>query len=237
MRNSKILSGMVAIFACLLVTTAAQKASSAQKNTDTPVTTTIDGLGVNTSPTLRIQSDQSGAYKNSSTVQSVIQAIGAWVLDTDFSSSSTRSVLIDFRDPVSGSGPNGGAPIAPFAYAQVKARLIARCNNYGSNMLNMTGVGSTLTCPLAVSFSYGASSYRINMNYLNFSEVNPVVITCTGTDSSSKCKQWKIEPSVTQADGEKKNVAKLLKLASTRRETDQDYGDFYLSFAVHVTNP
>src|SRR5262249_5650264 len=150
----------------------------------------------------RIQSDQLGAYKNSSSVQSVIQAIGAWVLDTNLSSSSTRSVLIDFRDPVPGSGPNGGAPIAPFAFAQVKGRLIAKCNDYGGNMLSMSGLGSTLTCPLAVSFSYGSDSYRINMNYLNFPEVNPVVVTCIGTDSSSNCNQWKIEPSVTQPDGE-----------------------------------
>ena len=40
-------------------------AGFAQKSEDTPVTTTIQGLGVNTSPTLRIQTDQLGPYKNS----------------------------------------------------------------------------------------------------------------------------------------------------------------------------
>jgi hypothetical protein len=235
MRRSRAL--ITLLFPVAFLITAATPLAMSGKSTDTSVTTTIDGFGVDTSPTLRIQSDQLGTYKNSSTVQTVIQPIGAWVLDTNFSSSSTRSVLIDFRDPVPGSGPNGGDPIAPFAYAQVKARLIARCNDYGGSMLNMNGVGSTLTCPLAVAFTYGPNSYRINMNYLNFAEANPVVVTCESTDASSKCKQWRIEPSVTQADGERKNVTKLLKLASTKRETDQDYGDFYMSFVIHVTNP
>jgi len=42
---------------------------------------------------------------------------------------------------------------------------------------------------------------------------------------------------VTQLNGELKNVAKLLKVATKARESDQDYGDFYLSFAIHLTNP
>ena len=79
--------------------------------------------------------------------------------------------------------------------------------------------------------------YRLAMNPLNFFESNPVQINCVTTDASSKCNQWKIEPSVTQLDGERKNVAKLLKVATKPRQTDQDMGDFYMSFTIHVTNP
>jgi hypothetical protein len=66
---------------------------------------------------------------------------------------------------------------------------------------------------------------------------NWVQITCVATDANSNCNQWKIEPSVTQLDGERKNVTKLLKVASKPNQSDVDMGDFYLSFSIHVTNP
>src|SRR5688572_5851008 len=64
---------------------------------DTPVTTTIEGLGPDSMPTLRVQSDQLGAYKNSSSLQSILQAaLGDWVLDTlNYTSFPQRKVLID----------------------------------------------------------------------------------------------------------------------------------------------
>src|SRR6266576_265806 len=130
---------------------------------DTPVTTTIDGLGVDTLPTLRVQSDQLGAYKNSSSLQSILQAaLGDWVLDTlNYNSSPQRKVLIDFRDPVPGSGPNGGAPTAPFAYQSVRARFIAKCSQYGVDMRTIAG-GATVYCPLAIAFDdAGGVRYRL----------------------------------------------------------------------------
>lgn len=35
----------------------------------------------------------------------------------------------------------------------------------------------------------------------------------------------------------RKNVTKLMKVATKLGETDQDMGDFYLSFTIHLTNP
>jgi hypothetical protein len=206
---------------------------------DTPVTTTIDGLGVDTLPTLRVQSDQAGSYKNSSSLSSILQAaLGDWELDMlNFTSSPQRKALIDLRAPVSGSGPNGGAPVAPFAYQVVRARFIAKCSEWGGDMRTIPG-GGTIYCPLAIAFDdAGGVRYRLAMNSNNFSEVNPVQITCVATDVNAKCNQWKIEPSVTQLDGERKNVAKLLKVATKPRQSDQDMGDFYMSFVIHVTNP
>jgi hypothetical protein len=215
-----------------------QAGPKAKPPSDTPVTTTFDGLGVNTSPTLRVQSDQLGAYANSNSLQSIIQGIGDWELDMlNFNSSPQRKLLVDLRDPVPSSGPNGGDPIAPFAYQIVRARLISKCTDFGNNMKTIPG-GVTITCPLALAFDdAGGVRYRLAMNPLNFFESNPVQITCVATDASSKCNQWKIEPSVTQLDGERKNVAKLLKVATKPRQTDQDMGDFYMSFTIHVTNP
>lgn len=206
---------------------------------DTPVTTTIEGLGVDTLPTLRFQSDQLGAYTNSSSLQSILQAApGDWVLDTlTFNSSPQRKVLVDLRDPVLGSGPGGGDPIAPFAYQLVRARLISKCAEYGNDMRTIPG-GATVNCPLAIAFDdAGGVRYRLAMNPNNFLEVNHVLVTCVATDANSNCNQWKIEPSATQLNGERKNVAKLLKIATKPREPDQDMGDFYMSFTIHLTNP
>lgn len=208
---------------------------------DTPVTTTIDGLGVNTLPTLRVQSDQLGAYKNSSSLSSIIQGIGDWELDMiNFNSSPQRKALVDLRDPVAGSGPNGGAPINPFGaggYQIVRARFISKCSQNGINFLNMQP-NNIYPCPLALAFDDASGvRYRLTENPINFSETNWLQVTCLATGANAKCNQWKIEPSVIQINGEQKNVAKLLKVATKPRETDQDLGDFYLSFTIHVTNP
>src|SRR5205814_3202434 len=120
---------------------------------DTAVSSNIDGLGIDTLPTMRIQSDQLGSYRNSSSLQSILQAaLGDWVLDTlNYNSSPQRKVLIDLRDPVPGSGPNGGAPVAPFAYQSVRARFIAKCSQYGVDMRSMEP-NNFYPCPLAIAF-------------------------------------------------------------------------------------
>jgi len=206
---------------------------------DTPVTSTIDGLGIDTLPALRIQSDQLGVYRNSSSLQSLLQSsLGDWVLDMlGYTSSPQRTVLIDLRDPVPGSGPNGGAPVAPFAYQFVRARFIAKCSQYGIDMRNMQP-NNLYPCPLAIAFDDASGvRYRLTMHANNFPEVNLMQVTCVTTDATGKCNQWKMEPSVTQLDGERKNVTKLLKVATKPREVDQDRGDFYMSFTIHLTNP
>jgi hypothetical protein len=73
--------------------------AKAQKQSDLPVTSTIaDG-------TAQIQCDDFGPYKNTKAVQSIIQPIGDWVLDTNYSSLSTRSVYLDLSKPIAGTGP------------------------------------------------------------------------------------------------------------------------------------
>jgi hypothetical protein len=214
-------------------------AKAGKPPTDTPVTSTIDGLGVDTLPTQRLQSDQAGSYKNSSSLSSILQAaLGDWELDMiNFTSSPQRKALIDLRDPVPGSGPGGGAPIAPFAYQLVRARFISKCSQNGIDMRTMQ-MNIVYPCDMAVAFDDASGvRYRLAENPNNFAETNLVQITCVATDANSKCNQWKIEPSVTQLNGERKNVAKLLKVATKPHQTDQDMGDFYLSFTIHVTNP
>lgn len=217
---------------------AGKPATGGKPPSDTPVTTTIDGLGVDTLPTQRIQSDQTGPYRNSSSLSSIIQGIGDWELDMiNFNSSPQRKALIDLRDPVPGSGPNGGAPTAPFAYQLVRARFISKCSQNGINMRTMQ-LNNLYPCDMAVAFDDASGvRYRLAENPNNFGETSWVQITCVATDANAKCNQWKMEPSVTQLNGERKNVAKLLKVATRPHQTDQDMGDFYLSFTIHITNP
>jgi len=203
---------------------------------DTPVTSTIDGLGVNTLPTQRLQSDQRGAYQNSSSLQSILQAwLGDWVLDMlNSNSSPQRTVLIDLRDPVSGSSIN---PFGATGYQYVRARFIAQCSANGIDFRNMQP-NNLYPCPMAVAFNDASGiRYRLAENPVNYSETNWVQVTCVATDTNAKCNQWKMEPSVSQLNGDVKNVAKLLKVATKPHDADQDMGDFYLSFTIHLTNP
>lgn len=233
LRHSHAVALLFGLIATGLVFTVAAKG---KPQSDMPVTTTIDGLGVDTLPTLRIQSDQLGAYRNSSSLQSILQAsLGDWVLDMlNYNSSPQRKVLIDLRDPVTGSSIN---PFGATGYQYVRARFIAQCSSSGIDMRNMQP-NNFYPCPMAVAFDdANGVRYRLAQNPVNYGETNAVQVTCIATDANSKCNQWKLEPSATQLNGEVKNVAKLLKVATRPNQSDQDMGDFYLSFTVHLTNP
>ncbi len=198
----------------------------AQKQNNLPVTSTIaDG-------TLQIQSDDLGPYKNTKAVQSIIQPIGDWVLNTNYSSLSTRSVYLDFSQPVAGTGPNGGEPVAPFASELVKARLITQCPTYGHSML-LLGDGDSIQCGLVIHFDYGANSYRLTMNPANYA-TDFVNVTCIGAATGNQCNHWSILP----ADTSGINVSKLLLLTTVKgKNVATDQGNFFMSFSIDVSNP
>lgn len=216
----------------------AQGGGKGKPSSDIPVAVTIDGLGINSVPTLRVQSDGLGSYTNQASGQSIIQGIGDWELDMlNFNSSPQRKLLIDLRDPVPGSAPGGGAPINPFGsagYQVVRARFIAKCSQVGINFINMQ-TGTPYFCPLALAFQTTAGQqHRLTQNPNNFPETNWIQVSRLAVDSSAKCRQWKIEPSVIQADGERKNVANLLRISSKPNQPDVDLGEFYLSFSINL---
>ncbi len=224
------------LFASLFLLSALVLTAVAQNNKEITVTTTIEGVGLNTTPTLRIQSDQLGPYKNSRTQVSHFQkGTGDWELATDSSSSSTRTVLIDFRDSVPGTTSN-----PPFVYKQMVMRFICKCTQYDVDIRNMIGVGTSVTCPLFPSFEYGGFHYRINMDGRNFSPgTDPATITCKGVvPATNQCNQWKFESTAIQANGERKNIGRLVKVVTTPKNTTEfDMGSYYFSFAIDVTNP
>jgi hypothetical protein len=197
--------------------------TSAQKTSNLPVTSTIaDG-------TFQIQSDDIGPYTNSKAVQSVIQPVGDWVLDTHYSLLSTRSVWFDFSRPV-------GVPAAPFVQELVKARLITQCPTYGNSMLSLKNDGKTIiTCGLVIGFDYGGNKYRLAMNPLgpnDYGETNAVNVSCTAGPADGPCTQWNIVPEATGG-----NIARLVLVSTKGKPVEKTLGNFYFSFSITVTNP
>jgi len=202
-----------------------------------PVTSTIQGAGPFSTPTYRIQSDLLGPYQNGvDSVVSLLQCGGDWLLTT---AGSTRTTLIDLRDPV----PNSGAT-PPFAYQYIGTRIIAKAHETTTgSILGMHGLNSTILSPLSAAFDYSGGSYGLRMNPLNWPQTNYAVVTCTGVvdptnPSTSQCNQWTITPSVTQPDGELKNIAHLERLVTVKGQTtSENRGDYYISFSIAITNP
>jgi hypothetical protein len=115
---------------------------------------------------------------------------------------------------------------------------------YGNGKVSgMKGLNSTLITPLLLRFDLNGNTYRIWMSSQNYPQTNYALATCTGVvdpnnPGSSQCNQWRIEPAVTQPDGQKKNIAKLVRFYTSRGRTiEEDHGDFYMSFAIGITNP
>ena len=206
---------------------------------DTVVTTSFVGFGVDTVPTMRLQSDQLGPYVNTSTVLSHIQSSGDYELITNSASSPTRTVLFDFRDPIPNSAPGGANPTPPFQYQTMPARFICKGGAYLTDMQEMYGVGTTGNCALSPSFHLAdGTTYRIDMGTPTFPGTQPALITCVRVDSANKCNQWRIEPSGVQADGERKNIGRLMKTTPAKpRDIHTSVGDFYFSFTIDVIKP
>jgi hypothetical protein len=235
----KITSTIVALLTlgfCLL----SSQVAMAQKAKDIPVTTSIEGTGAQGDPTVnnyRIQSDLLGPYRNRvDSVVSVMQGFGEWQFDA---LDSSRSVLFDFRDPV----PNSNAT-SPFSVGRAPAKFVTKSYTlYGSaTVSSMKGLNSVLISPLHVTFVQDGEKYIIWMSSVKHPETNFALVTCTGVvdptkPDTSQCNQWRIEPAVTQPDGQRKNIAKLVRSYSSKGKIlEEDHGNFYLSFSISLTS-
>jgi len=217
-------------------------------NTDTPVSTYVADADTIVAPTMQIRSDGLGVYRNSNTLSSVIQPIGAWVLDSQSLRNSTRTLFLDFGQPIAGTGPGGGNPIA-VPSAQYKVYVIGMCNAYSNSMWTLAP-GATMACPLHIAFSSGGVSYAVQMNAHptgadpnGAPETDWATVTClTPASGPGPCTEWRLTPSgiYTAPDSSLKsrNVARLIKYVTTKNTTTNvNQGDFYFSFAIRVTNP
>jgi hypothetical protein len=217
----------------------ATPARAGRRLQDTPVTTSFIGLGADSVPTMRLQSDLLGSYVNTSTVLSHIQGSGDYELITNSASTPTRTVLFDFRDPIPNSAPGGTNPTPPFQYQTMPARFICKGGAYLTDMQEMYGVSTTGNCALSPSFHLAdGTTYRIDMGTPTFPGTQPALITCVRVDPANKCNQWRIEPSIVQADGERKNIGRLMKTTPAKpKDIHVSVGDFYFSFTIDITKP
>ena len=239
MKKTSLILTLVALSLSLLSGSGviAQKPS----NRTVSVTTTIAGSGALPDPTVfnyRIQSDLLGAYRDGvDSVVSQLQEAGDY--EVNALASTSRSMLIDLRDPVPNSNPS-----PPFSLGQVPTKVETKSYILyrTGKVRGMTGLNSILITPLLVRFDTNGITYRLWMNSTNYPETNYALVTCTGVvdpnnPNTSQCNQWRIEPSVTQPDGQRKNIARLVRVLTKGNITEENHGDFYVSFSLNVTNP
>jgi hypothetical protein len=217
------------------------------------VTSLVQDLATGVAPRLQIQSDQLGAYKNGTGLISIISTgagqgvdingAGDWQLDS-WIAKGTRTFYLDFGQPIAGSGPTGGDPIAVPSGRYI-ANLLANCDLAGSNLLTQPA-GSVANCPLTVEFEYSGSQYRLHMNpgittngTIRWPETDYMKVTCIFPSTGAKpCAQWTLEPSGTYIAPDmtvkERNVTNLSKVVSG---VEMSQGDFYFSFQFVIMNP
>ncbi len=208
--------------------------------TQTNVVSTIVGAGIladGTIPNDRWQSDLLGDYTNG--VDGVVSRLqggsigtgaGDWELSTE--NSSVRTVVVDLREPVDATAN------PPFAYAAVRARFISKCHQVTPASINgMTGLGSTLNCPVIFAFFWGADTYRLIMDRAALPDTNDLKVTCTevsgnAADPNAPCVAWTMEPSMSDSGGAR-NVARLTRQVTVKGKTqNEQQGKFYIRFHI-----
>ncbi|HWJ12635.1 MAG TPA: hypothetical protein VNS10_02770 [Gemmatimonadaceae bacterium] len=221
-------------------------AIAARSGSPNPRTVPVTSV-VGDDPSFQIRSDGLGSYKNSSALQSEIQAstTGDWVLDS-YTNNSPRMIYLDFSRPIAGSGVNGGSPVAiPSGY--YKFHMISKCHLTGNDFLTILP-GHTVQCPLRIGQIFvGTRQYGITMNSgvtsageVSWPETNYADVTCNST--AGTCANWTLTPSGTDPNGSPANVAVLIETITSGTHgktttTDVKQGDFYLSFKIDITNP
>lgn len=155
-------------------------------------------------------SDGAGSYQNGvSSVESIIQDVGSWVLSTQ-NTKSTRRMRLSFAAVDSGTVPFTGSQL-------VRGRFISKNLTTGARYQDMKN-GDVGQAPLAFAFEYGGKNYRLAMNPENALGVGTDVTgaSCIAALSATDptCKTWQLVP--TGANG--MNVSRLI-LVGTNSET------------------
>lgn len=202
------------------------------------VTSTIADADTAVAPALQYQSDGLGPYVNASNLTSQIQSVGDWVLDMYTVSRATRQVYLDFSQPIAGTGPNGGNPVA-IPSGLYKVRIISKCTLFGNNFLTLAP-GATVPCPLHLKFDYNGSSWALEMNPFASTgdpegapETNYANVTCVAPGSGAgPCVGWRVTPSGAT------NETRLIHYVTGKGGTQNvDEGDYDIAFSIGVTNP
>lgn len=228
MKNKTSLAAILLVCA-LCASLFGQKPS---KSSDTAVTSTISDADANFTP-YRIQSDLLGQYKNGvNSVKSIIQGIGDYEMDLINTNSSRRAAL-NFDDPVPGTNPNNLPPPVNGFYA---VRLFSQCSSRGLKLQTLA-LNASISCPLIVAVKTSSGDqYSLRFNSVTYAGTNDVSWTCAAAAADGKCGGWRMQSDPTAAGG--KLVAQLLKITRVgNRTTEVNYGRYYFTFDVALTNP
>jgi hypothetical protein len=189
------------------------------------------------SSTYQIGSDGLGPYTDSSTFTSLILSTdGNYQLGGFYDDGSTRTVALDLGAGISGTGPNGGAPVTvPNGLYNVNIASDTSAVNPQGDSCNYLKVapGATIQCGMNVHFVSGGNTYDLTQNTATYSETNFVSITCTSA-AGSPCSAWTVQPSAASGS----DVANLsIEKTAKGKLTHVKQGDFMVSFLIHLTHP
>jgi hypothetical protein len=203
---------------------------------ETPVISLLEDRGsVADSTNYRIQSDGLGLYVHSSSktdpVTSIIQTNNTCCQDWELStmSSSTRGLLVDFRDPVPGTGAN-----PPVDWQIAGGRVLVQCHIVSSMSFPGMSLGQSLDCPVVVNVdapSPARTGWRISLGHAGQPGTDSAHVSCVAADASG-CSEWTVESTAVYG-GELRNVGRLL--LARGNEILGSYGDYYFSFSFRVT--
>jgi hypothetical protein len=219
---------------------------------DLPITQEISDTDGNGVP-YAIQSDGTGLYKDGTSggfagdvsilMTNVCGGLtwGDRLLDLQL-----RQVKITLTDANALHAGDFGyqAPARPFGTVSNAVRFMNKCTcGAGVSMYAMTA-GAKIFCPMHLRLDpldSTGSYYRIDMGTEGENETENVQITCNAADGSG-CIDWFIDPisdpDYTENPG--KTRARLNYFVSCHGKNcapDPNYGDFYMTYHLHITRP
>jgi hypothetical protein len=215
-----------------------------------PATSNVYDSDPAVAPALQIQSDQMGTYGtydsatgdasiiSTATGQDQTHAAGDWWVGP----SGTRSIYLDFSQPIPGSAPGGGNPVSLPSGRYSYTSLIGDCDLAGTNLLNMPN-GTTASCPLNVLFEYNGGLYRLHMNpgltsagTVEYPETNYMTVTCTNGGITHLCSGWTFGPSAGTLGNSTNRTALAQFITKGKTQGEVHLGDYYFSFFFSVTS-
>jgi hypothetical protein len=234
-----------AIFFLSLTSPADVAAAKGKPQANLSVTTVFEDVDANNVP-YTIESDGGGVYQdNVGGVSSILTANvcngltwGDWRFD---STTATRSVSEGFfsQDAVLPGDPHYQAPAnPPYTGLQPQhSRINVQCTcTAGQDMYTMAA-GAQIVCPLINHWLDSAGNtwgFAPARSFTGYSETTDAQVTCNAV-SGGHCVDWFIEPigaPATEAVGRAVET-----IPNHPRAIQNDDGDFYMRFRIHVTLP
>ena len=225
-----------------------QKGGGSKPAGDLPVTTSLADYDAGNVP-YYLQSDGGGAYPNGvAGTLSVLWANafngltwGDWRLYLSSSTNRTLGITFATANAVQPGDPRYRVSANPPYWGTqfLAVNMFNQCTYDNLDMLTMKP-GDSFACMTTIRFPQDSSggNYWLSMGGTSAGETDRVQVSCNAADAGG-CKDWFIDPiPVVNADGSTspgRTCARLL--YSPRKGPNQQDGDFYLTFHIHVTRP